>query len=521
MKKRTNLIILAIIVTLSFLVGNWYNHVTGNRKDDDTGKKISHYVDPMHPSYTSDKPGIAPDCGMQLEPVYADGSIGSTKKEPAGLPPGMVHVTLDRQQLIGVRVAASEVAPAQRMLRFVGRAVPDETRVYVLNATIDGWITKTTQVTTGSYVKEEQVLATFYSPEFLSASSALLFALSSMDRVQAVGGNDPQNQVQKDQLAQFNVSLQQYKDSLRNLGMGRRQTEELIKNRKYTESIDITAPGAGIILTRNVSEGQRFVKGQEFFRIADLRRIWVVADVYENEADLFRPGMTVRVNLPQRHRTFTGKVSSVPPIFDPASRTLKVRIEVANPDLVLRPDMFVDVEASLAVPATLTVPLEAVLDSGLRKTVFVDRGNGYFEPRKVETGRALGDRVEIARGLMAGEKIVVSGNFLLDSEARMRQAASGITGKAVRDPVCGMDVDEERSKAAGYHREFQGKGYTFCSVVCRDAFGREPQRYAASPAPAGGMPMPTPTAAGATGRKPVAVEEHREHHSPSGEHHHD
>ena len=155
----------------------------------------------------------------------------------------------------------------------------------------------------------------------------------------------------------------------------------------------------------------------------------------------------------------------------------------------MRPDMFVNVELPMSGPPAIVVPVDAVLDSGLKKTVFVDRESGYFEPRQVETGRSLGERVEIVQGLMPGEKIVVSGNFLIDSEARMQQAASGIIGKIGRDPVCGMNIDEDRAKAEGNFLEYKGKTYFFCEPQCREDFRKDPERYLKAP-PAATMAMP-------------------------------
>jgi len=502
MNRRLIIFGVLLLMTASFLVGTWISYRATVRSSSAGGRKILHYVDPMHPAYTSDKPGIAPDCGMPLEPVYADGAGSGTALKPAALPPGTVQIAPDRQQLIGVRVAPAEVTPAMKTVRFAGRVAADETRTYIINATIDGWITRVSKVTTGSIVKHEEVLASFYSPDFLSATSALLFALGSMDRVQAMGGDSPQGQVQKDQMAQFNISLQQYKDALRNLGMGRRQIDEIITSRKYSENIDITSPGYGVILARNVSDGQRFVKGEQFFKIGDLRRVWVLIDVYQNEADALRPGMKVNISLPQRQRTFTGEVSPVPPIFDPGSRTLKVRLYVANPDMVLRPDMFVDVELPVTLPKMLAVPVEAVLDSGLKKTVFVEKSAGIFEPREVVTGRTAGNLVEIRSGLKAGERIAVSGTFLLDSESKMKSAASGISGTPRLDPVCGMYVDEEKCRAKGLFITAGDTTSFFCSDECRQKFtaSRSPQKGAVAPA---------------KDRTPAASGEHTDHAMPA------
>ena len=301
------------------------------------------------------------------------------------MPPGTVAISPERQQAVGIRVGQAEKKPFTHTMRLLGRVAADETRIYFINATIDGWITKTLPNTTGSFVKKNETLAAFYSSEFLSAGQALLFALSSMDRVRTTG---KEAELQKDQLTQFKINLQQYKDSLRNLGMGDLQIEEMIRTRKYMENVNVTSPADGIILVRNVSLGQRFEKGTELYRIADISRVWILADVYQNEAEAFVPGTVARVNLPQQKKTYQAKVSEVLPVFDPTTRTLKVRLETDNPGFVLRPDMFVDVEMPVAYPAAIVVPADAVLDSGLRKTVFVDSGQRAFRAPGGEDGPA-------------------------------------------------------------------------------------------------------------------------------------
>jgi YHS domain-containing protein len=239
----------------------------------------------------------------------------------------------------------------------------------------------------------------------------------------------------------------------------------------------IRAPAEGLVLTRNVSPGQWFDRGAELYRIADLTRIWILADAFENEAQHLRPGVRARISLPQQGKAFHATVSAVPPQFDATSRTLKVRLEMDNPGSALRPDMFVDVELPVNYPATITVPADAVVDSGVKKTVYVAKGDGLFEPRKVETGWRAGDRVEIVKGLMPGEKIVVSGTFLIDSESRMRAAAAGPRGETSEDPVCGMDVDQAKAKAAGLTSEFRGQTYYFCSTEDKAKFDKEPTKY--------------------------------------------
>ncbi len=376
-------------------------------------------------------------------------STRQSEEDTSSMPPGTVRISPERQQIVGIRIGEAEKKALTQTIRLLGTVAADETRLYFINATVDGWITKTYPNTTGSIVKKNETLATFYSPEFLSASQALLFALGSVDRLKARAPTGEETQVQKDQMTQFSINLQQYKDSLRNLGMGDLQIEEMIRTRRFMENVNITSPADGFILIRNVSLGLRFEKGWEFYRIADLSRVWILADVYEREAECFQPGIEAKVVLPYQKKTYQAKVSEVLPVYDPKTRTLKVRLETDNPAFALRPEMLVNVELPITYPAVVTVPEDAVLDSGIKKTVFVYRGKGFFEPREVETDRHMGNRVEIVKGLEAGEKIAISGNFLIDSESKMELAAAGMYVTLRKDPVCGMEVSVSKAEKSG------------------------------------------------------------------------
>jgi membrane fusion protein, copper/silver efflux system len=402
--------------------------------------------------------------------------------------PGTVRVSPERQQTIGVRVGVVEKKPVTYTLRTLGRVALDETRIYRLYAAVDGWIRKVSPIATGSLVKKDDVLATFYAPEFLAAEQAYVYSLIALGRFQTGKREN------LDQANPTNLNINQYIDALRNLGMGDRQIQELAETRKYTEDIDIVAPATGFIITRNISPGQRFGKGTEWFRMADQSQVWIFTDTYENEAQYLKPGMAVKIIHPTLQKTLTGKVSPIQPQFDPVTRTLKVRLEAANPGYLLKPDMFVDVEIPVKLPDTIVIPSDAILDTGLKKTVFIDRGNGYFEPREVETGWRLGNRVEITRGLSPGEKIAISGTFLIDSESRMELAAAGITGSLSRDPVTGAEVSVRKAEKAGRKRSFKGKTYYFASEENRARFDQDPGRYVdKSVEPPSGPPADTPT----------------------------
>jgi Cu(I)/Ag(I) efflux system membrane fusion protein len=247
----------------------------------------------------------------------------------------------------------------------------------------------------------------------------------------------------------------------------------------------------------------RFDKGAEFYRIANLQKVWIVLDTYGDEARYFRPGQTVPFR--SQGKSFHARVTNVLPQFDPVTRTMKVRLEATNPQYLLRPDMFVDVELTATMPPAITVPIDAVLDSGLKKTIFVDKGNGVFEPRQVETGSYYNDRVEITQGIMPGERIVVSGNFLIDSESRMKSPSSASSGSASQDPSCGMMVNEENAKATGLTSDYGGKTFFFCSRECKEKFDKSPRSHSVG----GGSPTPM------TMGKPAA--DIHEHHGKTPE----
>jgi len=207
-------------------------------------------------------------------------------------------------------------------------------------------------------------------------------------------------------------------------------------------------------------------------------------DLFEAEARVAQKSRSAAVRY--QGRTYEAKVSNVLPRFDPAARTLKLRLEMDNPNYVFRPDMFVDVEFPVQMPPAIAVPVDAVVDSGLRKTVYIDKGNGYFEPRQVETGWRMGGRVEITKGLMPGERIVVSGTFLIDSESRMKMtaaaapAAAPMAAKAAEtaagiDPVCNMAVTA--ADAGEKMSLYKGKTYYFCSAMCKKDFDKDPDKY--------------------------------------------
>jgi RND family efflux transporter MFP subunit len=386
--------------------------------------------------------------------------------------PGVVKISIEKQQLIGVKTTTVENKSGRQTLRVLGRVAVDDRKVYVVNSATAGWVREVSPITVGSFVQKNQSLAVFYSPEFLPAEQSYFYALNAFDRFSKEEKPNPS------QLTLTKANIRQYTDTLRNLGMGEKQIEEIGQTRTFTDIIHIASPAEGIVISRNIYSGQRFERGTEFFKIADLNSVWILVDTFESEAQYLKPGVIVKVLHHHLKKKFQAKVSTDLPQFDPATRTLKVRLEAANPGYLLRPDMFVDVELPINLPSAITVPADAVLDSGFKKTVFVDRGNGIFEPREVETGWRMGNQVEIVRGLEVGERVVTSGTFLIDSESKMELAAQGMYTTLSKDPVCELDVAMRKAEKAGLKASHGGKTYYFHSEECKQKFGKEPERYA-------------------------------------------
>jgi len=461
----------AVAVAAAFFLIGYWSRGGSSLSQEGSGRRVLYWVDPMNPALKSDRPGIAP-CGMPLEPVYADDAGGGAASRAGSFPPGTIQISPERQQIVGVRVEPVESRSVQHTLRLLGRVAADETRLFRLYSVTEGWIREISPATTGSLVQKDDLLAAYYSQEVLGPQQAYIYALDALDRfVKSGTATDEQLAINRNNVATT-------RQSLLNLGMTEIQAEEVAAKRKVDRHVQIRAPDTGFILSRNVSMGQRFDRTTELYTIADLRRVWIVADAFENDGGYIRPGTTARVFLPHQSREFEARVSGVPPQFDAESRALKVRLEAENPGFAMRPGMFVDVDLPIVLPPALVVPADAVLDSGLKKTVFVDRGEGFFEPRQVEIGWRFGDQLEITAGLMPGERIVVSGNFFVDSESRAKGASGPPPAVVSRDPVCGMDVNEAAARAAGLFSQHGGKTYFFCAAGCKEAFDKDPEAHA-------------------------------------------
>jgi len=415
MRKITTAGLIGLLMIVSYAVGR--RHRAEPATESARSRRILYWVDPMHPDYKSDRPGTAPDCGMALEPVYADAVPLPGASIP--VPSGAVAIGPASQRLVGIRVAAAEKTSGTHSVRFLGRVVPEDTRTYRINAGMDGFVRETFDDSVGEFVKKDQKLATSYVAETLSVASGFLAASAGMPG--AVGKDGARTVPYPGAVSKQGVSsIQGYTDRLRNLGLSERQIQQMAENHQLPETVDIVSPADGFILARNISAGQHFERAAEFYRIADLSQVWIVADVFGADAQDIRPGAVARVTLRDQRGTFSARVSNVLPQVDAETRVLKLRLEANNSGFALRPDMFVDVELPVSGPPGLTVPQDAVIDSGQKDRVFVERSAGVFEPRSVQIGWRSGDRVEIVHGLAEGERVVVEGTFLVDSESRLK-----------------------------------------------------------------------------------------------------
>ncbi len=429
--KPARILLWAVLVGFGILIGFGYGRWFGPRVTTKVSeaKKPKGYHCPMHPNYRSDKPGDCGICGMKLVPDDDPAHPGDAPPppsdhgavDPASMPMGTIRISPQKQQLIGVQYGVATVAGGMHTFRSVGRVSMDETRVAKVQTKIEGWIDKVFVDFTGKFVEKGQPLLTLYSPEMLASQQEYLLALRGRELLR--DSPLPGTGQQSDSL------IQAARKRLELWDLSEAQIAEITRTGKPLQNVTLYSPISGFVMMRNAFPKQRITPETELYTVADLSRVWIMADVFENESPMIRTGMPVRLSLSYAGgRRLQGRVDYIQPQVDMTTRTLKVRIEAENPDLVLKPEMFVDVEFQVSTPPRVTVPAEAVLNSGLRKTVFVDRGNGYLEPRQVETGERAGNRVEITSGLRAGERVVTSGNFLIDSESQLKSAAAGMAG---------------------------------------------------------------------------------------------
>lgn len=375
-------------------------------------RKILYWQDPMHPAYRSDKPGIAPDCGMKLVPVYAEEA-----EAMAEMPPGTVRLSTEKQQLVGVTLGRAEVQALSKTVRAVAKIAYDESHIVHAHTKVDGWIEEIFVDYVGATVEPGQKLFTLYSPELLSTQQEFLIALKARREL----SSSPTPEIARGTEALYQAA----RDRLRLWDVSEEQIRHLEETGQPQRTITFYAEHGGVVIERKAYEHLRVDKDTDLYMIADLSRVWAIAEVYEHEASLISIGQRARMTLTALPgRAFAGRVNFLYPQLDPQTRTLKVRMDLDNPGLQLRPEMFANVEFEVSLGRQLVVPESAVLDSGLKQYVFLNRGDGYFEPREVRVGMRTGGFVVIDGGLKAGDEVVTSANFLIDSESKLKATAS-------------------------------------------------------------------------------------------------
>lgn len=366
-----------------------------------THKNALYWVDPMHPAYKSDKPGKAPDCGMDLVPVYEEATTAGPAPEVSGY--ANVTLTPERQQLIGVQIGAAETRDIGRSVRTVGRIAVDETRLYRVSTKFDGYIEKLYVNVTGQPVRKGHPLFSVYSPDLLASQQEYLLALRAAK--------------------QSPTLLEAARQRLLLWDVTPGELRELERTGTARKSVTIVSPASGYVLNKLAVEGARVAPGEPLFEIANLDRVWLQSDVYESELATIRAGAPATMTLSYiPGRTWTGRVTFIAPTVDPMTRTVKVRSEFDNSDAALKPDMFADVTIQQPPRNAIVIPESAVLQTGTRSVVFLANGDGTFAPREVTLGTKSDQFYEVRSGLEAGQKVVTQANFLIDSESRLKAA---------------------------------------------------------------------------------------------------
>ena len=375
-------------------------------------RKVLYWYDPMHPQYKANAPGIAPDCGMQLVPKYAD-------EDANNAPPGSVKVDPARQQLIGVRTAAVERQSLVRTIHTTGQVVQDETRLAHVHVKVNGWIDQVFVNFVGQQVRKGEPLFTFYSPDLVATQEEYLIA----KRGDSSLGASPFKEVS----SAAGSLLRASRDRLRLWDLTEEQIRKLDETGEVSRTLTFYSPITGYVLDRKAFPQTAITPETELYTVADLSWVWVNADIFQNELPYVRVGQGAEVNLSYYPgRAWRGRVAYIYPGLDPQTHTAKVRLDFPNPHLDLKPQMFAEVEIKVDYGRPMVVPQEAVLDSGDRQTVFIAHEGGYFEPRQITIGPQVDSKVVVLSGLKPGETIVTSGNFLVDSESQLKNAMGGM-----------------------------------------------------------------------------------------------
>jgi len=382
-------------------------------------RKLLYYRNPMGLADTSPTPKKDP-MGMDYIAVY-EGEDQDAGGGPAAA--NQIRISTDKIQKLGVRTEAVSERLLSKTVRAAGRIEPDERRMYAISPKFEGYVERLYVNVTGQPVSKGQPLFEVYSPELVSAQREYLIAMQGM---QAMKDATPEAQGGMKQLAESSLAR------LRNWDLPPEQLAGLVKSGEATRTITFRSPVSGLVTEKKALQGMRFMPGEALYQVTDLSSVWVVADVFEQDIGLVKTGAKAKVTISAYpNQVFEGRITYVYPTLKAETRTVAVRIELANPGQLLKPAMFAQVELPVGGKAPmLVVPDSAVIDSGTRKIVLVQVQEGRFEPREVELGARGESHVQVLKGVREGEQVVVAANFLIDAESNLKAAVGGLGGHA-------------------------------------------------------------------------------------------
>jgi membrane fusion protein, copper/silver efflux system len=379
------------------------------------------YICPMHPQITADKPGDCPICGMRL--VKKEAEKPKPSATASGAPANMAAVTVSdaHRKQMGLTLGTVEMRNITKDVRTSARIVPDETRLYRVTTKIDGYVEKLFVNVTGQEVKKGQPLLSIYSPELMATQQELLTALPFAEQLSHSDHESISSSgKQLVEAARKRLKLWDISDG---------EIKRLEKTGQVEKFVTLYAPETGYVFEKTVLAGQKIMPGEPLLVVADLTTVWAEADIYESDLPYVKVGMPVTLTLSYwPGKSFQGEVSFLNPFLDPQTRTLKARLIIANPELLLKGDMYGDAHLSYDLGQKLAVPETAVMQTGKRSYVFTAGENDEIKPVEVTIGTRTDGYYEALSGLTAGDRVVISSNFLIDSESSLNAALQAITG---------------------------------------------------------------------------------------------